>query len=123
MDLKAIETEEILKKKTNRFFDAVLNNNFWDWMLDYYFKDKSDIISDLASFDDINEANKIIELLDELSYILKEFEIKNKIQLKPVLSEIKTTFGYNQVYILKTMIKLLIKYLNIDKEDFVIPEK
>jgi len=116
--VKAVETQVLLSPKTNRLFDYILENDFWSWVNNFYFKDRAEIIEDLGSFDEVNEAQKIIEILNELSYILKDLDVKNRAELNIILPELKTAFGYNQVYVLKTMVKLMIKLLNIDISDF-----
>lgn len=115
--------EELLTFKTNRFLNAVLEDNFWDWMSNHYFNDKDEIFEDLASFDDINESEKILEILSEMSYILKSMKVKNRAELNLHLQEVKYEFGYNKVYVLKTVVKLLVRLLDIDMSDFEISDK
>ncbi len=108
-----VETAEILCEKTHRFFDMTLKDEFWTWVELYYFLDVEGVVEDLAEFEDVNTSEKIIEIIITLADLIDNKDIMNRVQLQGNIQQLKEEFGYNQVFILKTMIKILIKYFNM----------
>jgi hypothetical protein len=113
MNIIATEVAQALSPKTQLFFDMILQDKFWEWAEDNYFNDYIDIIEDIASFNNINEVERAIEILDEFDKILSDNNILNRIALKLKEKELKDRFGYNTIYKLKTFISLMIKKLNM----------
>lgn len=111
--LEVIKNISNLNNKTVRFLDNVGEGNFWDWASTYYFTDIVDIVNDMARFLTLNEVQKIFQSLGEFEDILNKYEIKNNVQIKTYLNELKNDFDYSQVMTLKVRIKLLLGLLSL----------
>jgi UDP-N-acetylglucosamine 2-epimerase len=103
------ELTDAIHEVTQRFLEHCTNDDFWGWVGTYGTEDISIVLHDLAEFDNLNESDKIIEILLEIQDSMEEMGITNSIDLNNRLEELKETIGYKQVFVLEMMVKLLIK--------------
>lgn len=112
--IEGVETSQILKEETHRFLDMVLKDEFWAWVELYYFLDIDTIIEDLAEFQDLNASEKIISIIIEFAEIMDVNGVTDNKSFKDAENKIREEFGYKDIYVMRTMIKILLKYFTME---------